>query len=339
MEESTAVSTAAEVVEGELVGDGVALAPSPSGRTDIQETPAPSFRYDDLDEETQGFLKGEAETIRQLWRTTAESIVRIGISLIKVKERLKHGQYEAWVETEFGWSKAAARRFVQVANVFKDHINIVPNLSQSALYLLAQTKTPETLRNQVLALAEEKSVSYKYVRELLSGQLTPPPTKKGKPTKARSWTNLDRKGRKKLYNGDPSNFEFINEVQKLEPIDNWLAYPPVEVEMKSLPHFLANFRLVISSQDLERNHGNNEVESEAERHDIENLAKFLDKYLRNSLWQERKVVVTYLPKNTEFMTQLLLTLKDSQVDFYIADPELDTIKAAHTIWKSLSKPR
>ena len=45
---------------------------------------------------------------------TAENILRIGEHLVAVKERLEHGKWLPWLQSEFGWTDMTAQRFMQV---------------------------------------------------------------------------------------------------------------------------------------------------------------------------------------------------------------------------------
>jgi Protein of unknown function (DUF3102) len=47
-------------------------------------------------------------------RLSAENILRIGEHLVAVKERLEHGKWLPWLQSEFGWTDMTAQRFMQV---------------------------------------------------------------------------------------------------------------------------------------------------------------------------------------------------------------------------------
>jgi hypothetical protein len=112
------------------------------------------FDYAALDTDTRIFVQERAERIHNLARMTAAGIVQIGQYLTEVKERLKHGKFLEWIEREFGWSQPSAWRFMNVHEQFKlSNLNNL-QIDVSALYLIAAPKTPEPVRSQIIARAE-----------------------------------------------------------------------------------------------------------------------------------------------------------------------------------------
>jgi hypothetical protein len=87
-----------------------------------------------------------------LVKQTAQGIIEIGQRLIEVKEKLGHGNFIPWLESEFDWGRSTAHKFMSVAEKCPQygHFDFAP----TALYLLASPSTPEPAREEALSLAE-----------------------------------------------------------------------------------------------------------------------------------------------------------------------------------------
>lgn len=111
------------------------------------------FDYGTLDLDTRSFVQTKTAEIRILVKQTAQGIIEIGQRLLEVKEKLGHGNWLPWLETEFGWSDDTAHRFMNVAQ----NLPQIPHgaeFQMRALYLLAAPSTPEPAREEALSLAE-----------------------------------------------------------------------------------------------------------------------------------------------------------------------------------------
>ncbi len=126
------------------------------------------FDYTALDISTSQFVQQQTGEIRGLMKRTVESIFEIGQRLIVVKERLGHGRFGSWLETEFEWSQDTASNFINVAKKFGN----LPNFSEfdmaaSALYMLAAPSTPDAARDEALARAASgESITYKAAKNI-----------------------------------------------------------------------------------------------------------------------------------------------------------------------------
>jgi hypothetical protein len=78
------------------------------------------FDYQTLDAETRQFVQQKADETHGLLKRTAEHILRVGQNLKAVKEKLPHGQFLLWVETEFEMSRWTANNFIHVADKLED---------------------------------------------------------------------------------------------------------------------------------------------------------------------------------------------------------------------------
>ena len=106
------------------------------------------------DLESREIIQQHTTEIKALAKRTAQDIIEIGKRLIAVKALLPHGAFIAWLESEFGWHRATANRFIQVAQQFggKD-LSQIATFEPSALYLLAAPSTPESVREEAIERA------------------------------------------------------------------------------------------------------------------------------------------------------------------------------------------
>ncbi len=84
-----------------------------------------------------------AEEIKPRLRRATEDILTIGNRLAVVREYLPHGQWMAWIETEFAMDYRTAHNFTLVAERFGGKSANFANLKPSALYALAAPSTPD----------------------------------------------------------------------------------------------------------------------------------------------------------------------------------------------------
>lgn len=117
---------------------------------DIFSQPKLDYDYtqipDPTDRET---VQRCAADIKPRLRRAAEDIVVIGQRLNEVKARLPHGQWLPWLATEFEMSETIARDFMRVATRFSVKSGIIPDLTPTALYLLARPSTPDAAIEEV----------------------------------------------------------------------------------------------------------------------------------------------------------------------------------------------
>jgi hypothetical protein len=112
------------------------------------------FDYGDLEPGVAEFARELTERIHELARLTAATIVEIGRNLTEVKERVGHGKFLDWIDKEFGWGDRSARNFMMVYDRFKTANFADLEIDVSALYLIAAPKTSESVRADLIRLAE-----------------------------------------------------------------------------------------------------------------------------------------------------------------------------------------
>jgi hypothetical protein len=114
-----------------------------------------SFDYQILDSQPRSLVQQKTAEIRKRLKRSAQDIWEIGQKLVEVREQLNHGQFEAWIKAEFGWSRRTAYNFISVYEAFNQRSNFEQiNIATSALYLLAAPSTSEKVRKEFVQKAE-----------------------------------------------------------------------------------------------------------------------------------------------------------------------------------------
>ena len=113
-------------------------------------------------------IERRTDEIRGLVKRTGEGIFEIGSKLLEVKQQLKHGQFNKWLDSEFEWGKDTASRFMNVAKSFGE-ISQIAKFAPSALYVLARPKTPEAAREEAIDRAKDgESITVSKAEEIFS---------------------------------------------------------------------------------------------------------------------------------------------------------------------------
>lgn len=116
----------------------------------ITETgaPAPSgaFSYEALPVDQAKLIRKAGERIRKRITRQIKDIIETGNDLLKIKEQLDHGQFEAWLDFEFKMTARSAQRYMRAAEYMADKNDIVSVLEPGAVYLLAAKSCPEEVR-------------------------------------------------------------------------------------------------------------------------------------------------------------------------------------------------
>lgn len=108
------------------------------------------FDYAVIDEDGRDKVKEAAVRIRLRMSRTVEDIIEIGRDLIAVKKSLAHGQFERWVEAEFGMTIKTAQNFMNVTAKFGAKSETVSLLPASVLYALAAPSTDNAVVEEVI---------------------------------------------------------------------------------------------------------------------------------------------------------------------------------------------
>lgn len=155
------------------------LMPTPASASPLARK---RFDYGSLDIETSQFVQQQTGEIRLLFKRTAQGIVEIGHKLIEIKEKLGHGRFLDWLETEFDGTKRTAQQFMNVARYFKGENISDLLLAPSALYILAAPSTPEAARTEALARASAgESITRTTAKAIKQKYATPQKTPRAEP--------------------------------------------------------------------------------------------------------------------------------------------------------------
>ncbi len=128
-----------------------------------------AFDYSTLDEETCKVVQACTSEIQSHLLSAAEQMIEIGERLQIVKEKLKHGQFQAWLLTEFNMNPRQARRIMLVAKQFKTDKYAVLKFAPSALYLLAEIQTPNAAKEEAIHRAEQgEHISFSVAKEIVT---------------------------------------------------------------------------------------------------------------------------------------------------------------------------
>lgn len=108
------------------------------------------FDYAALDVDTRAFVQEKARAIHTRLKRTAEDVIAIGLDLLEVKNKLGHGQFIGWLNSEFDLTRQSAANFMRVAERFgKSECKTVLHLPIRILYELSSPSTPETVIDMV----------------------------------------------------------------------------------------------------------------------------------------------------------------------------------------------
>ena len=87
-------------------------------------------------------LAEHAAAIRRLDKRALADVAEIGGRLTEAKQIVGHGNWQAWLKSEFGWSDRTALGFMKIFGLSKSE-NLLGALPISTLAALARPSTPE----------------------------------------------------------------------------------------------------------------------------------------------------------------------------------------------------
>ena len=135
-----------------------------------QELIVAGFSYSAVDKDQGAKLRYCAGEIQKGKACVAGSIMTIGEMLCVAQETLaknRVGTFQKWIESECGFSKATAYRYMDAYRAFVNCLT-VRQLEDSSIYTLAQKDTPEKARKEVLKLAEKSGgITQKQVKAII----------------------------------------------------------------------------------------------------------------------------------------------------------------------------
>ena len=198
------------------------------------------FDYSELDEDLSIYLREKTVKIKDLIKRSTQDIIDIGQSLIDVKNKLEHGQFRPWIETEFSWDHRTANRFMSVATKFKPEQLSDLNILPSALYELSAPSVPEAARKEALSRAKQgekinsgtaKEIKREHLTRQNNALLTNRSTTVEKQDKDKQQEilkvipqqNLYSLGKHLLFRGDPNSQKFLQHLPSEISLN--LAFP------------------------------------------------------------------------------------------------------------------
>ena len=149
---------------------------------------AETFDIESLAQDVADELRAAEDQIQAHARHAAGSIVEIGRTLIRMRERLPHGQFLPWITARVGMSKSSAYRYINIAEHVPDELPTVGSLNLRTLEALASPSLPEPERASIIAdLQGADPIGEIEVRERIeTAKAKQPARTKGKATRAAS---------------------------------------------------------------------------------------------------------------------------------------------------------
>jgi flagellar biosynthesis GTPase FlhF len=109
------------------------------------------FDYAQLDHEVAAEAREAAVRIRTRLKT---AYLDTGHDLIRIKERLGHGQFGPWLKAEFDMTERSAENYMNAARWLEGKSEKISDLPAAAIYALASPNTPPDIVNEVVAAVE-----------------------------------------------------------------------------------------------------------------------------------------------------------------------------------------
>ena len=141
------------------------------------------FDYTEIKEEHRTRVQDAAVDIRRRERRAAEDMIAIGQRLMEVKDLLPHGQFSAWVETEFHYSMTSAQEFMKIARRFGGKNTIIVFLPPTVIRLLAAPSVSDEAVEAVVATAQaaEKPIKVREVKQIIASHSAPAKVRQSAP--------------------------------------------------------------------------------------------------------------------------------------------------------------
>lgn len=129
------------------------------------------FDYRLLSADKREFVLQKTDETQWLLKSTADKIIQIGKNLREVKERLPHGMFLPWLQSEFRLSEHTARNFMRVSERFEEKSITVMDFSVSALYLLAAPSTPQEAIDEAMQRADSgEKITKSLAKQIIEAQ-------------------------------------------------------------------------------------------------------------------------------------------------------------------------
>jgi hypothetical protein len=113
------------------------------------------FTWLDVKPELRSWLQDVTHQIQGRVHAIGSEIVRVGVLLRQVRDKLPRGQFVAWVEEHFAFSVSHAYRLLHVGEAFLSHVSQIEKFEPSALYVLADPRVPRSAREFAVEQASD----------------------------------------------------------------------------------------------------------------------------------------------------------------------------------------
>jgi hypothetical protein len=159
-------------------GSGLFDGPTgPDNHPDIQ-APVPvistptEFDYTKIAPDLVDEARATAERIRMRSLKMQGLYIETGRDLIRIKAKLPHGDFGAWIEAEFQWTEKTAQNYMNAATFLEGKSETVSLLPPAIVYALAAPSAPaEVVTKLVAAVDAGARITASEVREKLSTAL------------------------------------------------------------------------------------------------------------------------------------------------------------------------
>ena len=84
-----------------------------------------------------------------------ESIIAVGLELLRVRQALGHNKFGTWRRQEFGWSRRTAYNYMNAAKVFGDKCAIVAHLQPLTVYEFSRPTLSEPAKEEIRRILDE----------------------------------------------------------------------------------------------------------------------------------------------------------------------------------------
>lgn len=88
--------------------------------------------------------------VKRIRERNQKYLIETGRDLLAMKERLGHGDFGPWLQSEFTMNERTAQNYMRVALEFGDKPEIVSLLPPTTVYALAAPSTPEPVRLDIV---------------------------------------------------------------------------------------------------------------------------------------------------------------------------------------------
>jgi hypothetical protein len=127
-----------------------------------------AFNYEALELKDREVTQQQANAIRSLLKSTAESVVEIGKRLQQVRDAIGRDCFQAWIRAEFRFSQSVASNYMRAAAEF-GKLDCLERFQPSALFDLGRRDVPpEAVREAVAEAQSGNAITRKRADQIIS---------------------------------------------------------------------------------------------------------------------------------------------------------------------------